>query len=60
MENEEVITEDQEIAETFNTFFDKAVSSLDININPLLLNDPGDLENPVEIALKKLRAIQAY
>ena len=53
VENEEVITDDKEIAETFNTFFDKAVSSLDININPFLLNDPGDLTDPVDIALKK-------
>ena len=59
VENEEVITDDKEIAETFNTFFDKAVSSLDININPFLLNDPGDLTDPVDIALKNLKAIQA-
>ena len=49
-------SEDQEIANTFNTFFDEAVSSLDIKINPILLNDPGDLENPVDIALKKFES----
>ena len=38
VENEEVITDDKEVAETFNTFFDKAVTSLDIQINPFLLN----------------------
>ena len=51
-----MITDDKEVAETFNTFFDEAVSSLDININPLLLNDPGDLKNPVDIALKKFES----
>ena len=53
VEKEEVITDDKEIAETFSAFFEKAVSSLDIKINPLLLNDPGELKNPVDIALKK-------
>ena len=56
VENEEVITDDQEIAETFNTFFDEAISSLDIKINPFLLNDPGDSEDPVDIALKKFES----
>ena len=32
VENEEVITDDKEIAETFSTFFEKAVSSLPIFI----------------------------
>ena len=53
VENEEVIMDDKEIAGTFSTFFEKAVSSLDISINPFLLNDPGELKNPVDIALKK-------
>ena len=53
VENDEVISDDQEVANTFNKFFDEAVSSLNIEINPSLLNDPGDLENPVDIALKK-------
>ena len=52
VENEEVISDDHEIAETFNTFFDEAVSSLDIKINQFLFNDPGDLKNPVDIALR--------
>ena len=56
VENEEVITDDKEVAEAFNTFFDKAVTSLDIKINPFLMNDPGDLENPVDIALKKFES----
>ena len=34
VENDEVISDDQEIANTFNKFFDEAVSSLDIKINP--------------------------
>ena len=56
VENDEVISDDREIANTFNKFFDEAVSSLDIEINPYLLNDPGNLENPVDIALKKFES----
>ena len=51
-----MISDDQEIANTFNTFFEKAASSLDIKINPVLLNDPGNLEDPVDIALKKFES----
>ena len=32
------------------------MSSLDIKINPILLNDPGDLQNPVDIAVKKFES----
>ena len=60
VENEEVITDNKEIAETFGSFFEKAVSSLDIKINPFLLNDPSELKNPVDIALKKLEIIRAF
>ena len=56
VENDQIISEDQEIANTFNTFFDEAVSSLDIKVNPILLNDPGDLDDPVDIALKKFES----
>ena len=42
----------KKLLETFNTFFDKAVTSLYIKINPFLLNNPGDLQNPVDITLK--------
>ena len=55
VENEEIITEDKEIAETFNKFFIDAVSSLGIQENNALLNNTADLSDPVLIAVKKFQ-----
>ena len=49
----EIISEDKDICNTFNEFFKDAVTSLGIHDNPYLKTDPGDLTDPVEIALKK-------
>ena len=38
-----IISNDEEVAETFNTFFVDSVESLDITENKGLLNDTGDL-----------------
>ena len=56
VENDQIISDDQKIVNTFNTFFDEAVSSSDIRINPSVLNDTGEPENPVDIALKKFES----
>ena len=47
---------DEEVAETFNKFFIDSVESLDITENKVLLNDTGDLKDPVKIALKKFES----
>ena len=53
VEDDNIITDDQEIAETFNQFFKKAVSSLGINENKALLNEVSGINDPVERAIKK-------
>ena len=53
VEKGEIITEDTELAETFNGFFIDAVSSLSIEENRALLDDVGDATDPVRIAVKK-------
>ena len=53
----EIITEDNKLAETFNTFFKDAVSKLNIEDN-IDLADPVDLLNcvdPVDIAIEKYK-----
>ena len=53
VENENIVTDDKEIAEIFNQFFKKAVSSLGINENKALLTDSSHCKDPVQKALKK-------
>ena len=53
VKDEKIISDDREVAETFNQFFKESVQSLNINENRLLQTDTGDLNDPVEIALKK-------
>ena len=48
-----VITDDSELSEEFSIFFDKAVQSLNIKPNEAHVNDAIDLDDPVEIAIKK-------
>ena len=52
--DDNIISNDEEVAETFNTF--DSVESLDITENKVLLNDTGDLKVPVKIALKKFES----
>ena len=53
VEKGEVITDDQELAETFNSFFIDAVSSLSIEENKALLDDESNETGPVRKAIKK-------
>ena len=55
VKNDKIISNDDEVAETFNKFFQKSVESLDINENFCLQNDTGNLVDPVDIALKKFQ-----
>ena len=50
---EKIISKDEEVAKTFNEFFIESVKSLNITENNDLLTNTGDLNDPVEIALKK-------
>ena len=51
--NENIITEDEEVANSMNLFFENAVSSLNIKENSLLLSQCKHLENPIEKIIKK-------
>ena len=53
VEKGEIVTDDQELAQTFNDFFIDAVSSLSIEENRALLDDVGDETDPIRIAVKK-------
>ena len=53
VENDNLITADEEVAETFNKYFIATVSSLAITENNDLLTDNSDIDNPVEKAVRK-------
>ena len=53
VENNELITEDIEVAEKFNKYFIATVSSLAITENKDLLTDHSEISDPVERAIKK-------
>ena len=55
VEKGEIVTDDKELAETFNRFFIDAVSSLSIEENRALLDDASDEPNPVRKAVKKFK-----
>ena len=54
--NDSIISDDQDVAETFNTFFKNAVDSLHISENRFLLAPTESLTDPVEIAIKKFES----
>ena len=55
VEGNKIISDDVEVAQTFNDFFDNAVGNLGISENKLLLNG---IENPIEAGV--LDAIKMY
>ena len=55
VEKGNIVTDDKEIAETFNSFFIDAVSSLSIEENKALLDDASDEVDPVRRAVKKFQ-----
>ena len=55
IENESIISDDQTIAQTFSDYFKKAVSSLEIPKNILLMSDVMHKDSPVDVAIEKFR-----
>ena len=53
--NGNLISEDVEVAQELNDYFEKATNSLEINKNSYLLSDTGGLDDPVELAVKKYK-----
>ena len=56
MDNDEIISEDADLAKTFNQYFIDSVRDLDIVENNALLNKTDELSDPVEIALRKFES----
>ena len=53
LENDEIITDDLKIAETFNNFFSETVPNLNITTNSEILTDTSLIDDPVLKAIKK-------
>ena len=53
VDNEKIISEDRDVAETLNNFFESAVKSLGIKENQYILSNTGESADPVDIALNK-------
>ena len=53
MDEGKTVNEDKEVAKTLNQYFSAAVNSLDIIENISLLTETENLEDPVEIVIKK-------
>ena len=53
VDNEKIISEDRDIAQTLNNFFENAVKSLRIKENQYILSNTGESADPVDIALNK-------
>ena len=48
-----ILSKDEEVANTFNTFFIEAVNQLNVRIAPELISSTDHLSNPVEKAVKR-------
>ena len=57
VDGDNIITEDQDLAETFSIFFKKAVSNLEIKENHDILDfvDPSEFEDPVDLIIAKYK-----
>ena len=53
--NEENLSDDKEIAETFDNYFNNAVKSLNLQCSQEHLNDVSNENDPFEIAIKKFK-----
>ena len=55
MDEDNIISEDSEVAEMLNNFFDNAVKDLKINENQYILSNTNGIDNPVDIAVEKYK-----
>ena len=53
--DDENLSDDKEVAETFNNYFNNAVKSLNLQCYPEHLNDVSDENDPIELAVKKFK-----
>ena len=55
IKDDNIISTDEEVAKTFSTFFQNAVSTLDINENRYLLSSTTGIEDPIDIVIEKFK-----
>ena len=55
MNERKTVIEDKEVPKTFNQYFSTAENSLDIVENKSLLTETENVQDPVEIAIKKFK-----
>ena len=55
VDEDNIISEDSEVAEVLNNFFDNAVKDLKINENQYILSNTNGIDNPVDIAVEKYK-----
>ena len=53
VKNSTILSNDTDVANSLNNFFQNTVKSLELNENKFLLTDTEDLDDPVDIAIKK-------
>ena len=54
-DNNDIISDDSKIAETFNIFFTNAVKNLNISIDPALTSNTDHVEDPINKAIEKYK-----
>ena len=55
VENDKLLVKEEDVANSLNNYFDKAVNNLEINENRLLLSDVSCLTDPIDITVHKFR-----
>ena len=55
-----MITEDTEVANTLNIYFEAAVNPIVITENKHLLMETGDLEDTIKISIRNLKNIPVF
>ena len=55
-----MITEDTEVANTLNIYFEAAVNPIVITENKHLLTETGDLEDTIKISIRNLKNIPVF
>ena len=52
VKNSTILSNDTDVANSLNNFFQNTVNSLELNENKFLITDTDDLDDPVDIAIK--------
>ena len=53
---DKIVSDDGEVSESLNTFFRDAVHNLDIKENIFLLNETTNIDDPIDMAIKKFES----